>query len=288
MPKILLNYGQPARIVNMKGIRLSIFILSILLLSVSSCLLLYMNIFMLDTPESSGKIDFEELRTLDLKINNSAFMLRKNLSIDSGDLDAELRQLKELLYIMTDINKDNPVLNNSIKKLQAYFENKNNNLIKFKTAISDLKSSVNSLKSDYNQLNKNNIKFTLYKKDFFQECITDALFYLAISSKENEMKIFEDTNTLLKIINNRSTPSLVLQKFSNTIDMIYHGISDLNTMMDIFNNEIFLNEDLAIITQNYNNIKLSRARREEVIIELLYAAIICYFIALVVVLRERY
>ena len=288
MPKKLLKNRQPARILNMKSMRLNILILSILLLTFSSCLLFYKNIFMIDTLESVEKIDFEEFRTLDLKIKSSALMMRKNLSVDSKDLETNVNQLKELLYIINDINKNNPELRSSIKNMQAYFENKSQTLIKFKGAISDLGNSLQFLKTDYNQLSKTNDKFLIEKKDFYHQCFTDALLYLSISSKENEIKLFEDINTLDKTIKDSKTPILFLKDFNNHLGIIYHRLFELNNILEVFIVDFTFNEDLAVIAHNYDKIRLAKLHNEEIIIELLYTIIVCYLIVLIVILRKRH
>ena len=94
----------------MKGSRLIILILSILLLTISSGLLFYKNLFLLESVSSGGKVDFEELRYTDLQINATAAMLRLNLNADSTPLEAEVVRLKELMNIVTDVNKSTPEL----------------------------------------------------------------------------------------------------------------------------------------------------------------------------------
>src|SRR3954469_21654378 len=103
----------------MKGTRLIIFVSSILLLTISSGLLFYKNLFLMEGPGLTGKVDFEELRVTDLQINATASMMRRNLSMDSQTLDAELDRIKELLNIVTDVNKSTEELANSVKKIQS-------------------------------------------------------------------------------------------------------------------------------------------------------------------------
>jgi hypothetical protein len=167
----------------MKGTRLIVLILSILLLTISSGLLFYKNLFLLESPISGGKVDFEELRYTDLQINATAAMLRKNLSADSTLLESEITRIKELMNIVTDVNKSTPELSNSITKIRLYFDKKVLDLDNFQTGLIELKKAVDSLNPAYNELSRNKIKFSVDNKDFYRECVVDALFYVSLSNK---------------------------------------------------------------------------------------------------------
>ncbi len=242
---------------------------------------------MLDAPEISEKIDFEEFRTLDLKIKNSVLTLRKNLSVDSKDLDAQINQLKEMINIITDINKNNPELKKSISNINLYYKNKSDTLIKFKMTIADLYNSIQTLKLDYSQLHKSNKKIFLEKMESYNTYIIDALFFLSISNKENEIKLFEDINILGETIKGLPNPDIFLIDFNNHINNIYHRTSEINIILETFLADFSFNDDLQVIGQSYEKIRLTKERNEETIIKLLYTVIVCYLIILVIILRKR-
>ena len=142
--------------VNMKGNKLILLISSILLLTISSGLLFYKNIFLLESPGAGGKVDFEELRYADLQVNSTVLMMRKSLSSDQSALETEINRIKELLNIVTDVNKTTSELGNSLNKLHAYFDKKMSELTVFQKDLKELKTAVDSLNPGYNELNKNN------------------------------------------------------------------------------------------------------------------------------------
>jgi hypothetical protein len=288
VPKIFLIEAQTANIGRMKGMRFIIFLLSILLLTISSGLLFYKNLFLLDSSNTSRKIDFEELHTIDQKINTSAAILRKNLASDVSLLNAEMTRLKELLAIITDLNISDPILNQSIQKIKSYFESKNNELIIFKTALVELTEAVRSLNADYNDLNKFNIKFTVDKKDFYRECIVDALYYLSLTTKENENRLLEDIKILGQILNYATTPNPQILKFSKHIEVIHQQTGLLDAQIERFNNESTIDDELIKVSKYYRKVHDEKLKEGEVTLQLLYGAIVLYLMAIIFVLRKRH
>lgn len=270
----------------MKGTRLILLILSILLLTISSGLLFYKNLFLLDSPTSGGKIDFEELRYTDLQINATTAMLRKNLSSDLSVLDDEIVRIKELMNIVTDVNKNTVELSESIKKIQTYFDQKMKGLSDFKVALADLKHSVSSLNQSYNELNKNNIKFTVDKKDFYRECVVDALYYVSLTNKDNENRLSEDQKILGQILSFATTPNPLVQKFNRHIEVIHRRTNEIENLTDSFNNEHSIKKEMNIVGQYYREAQTKRARDGEVFLTMVFVAIVLYLISVVVILKK--
>ena len=270
----------------MKGTKLIILILSILLLTISSGLLFYKNLFLLESPNTGSKVDFEELRYTDLQVNATAAMLRKNLNADSAILEQEITRIKELMNIITDVNKSTTELTNSVTKIQNYFDHKVLDMKHFKEALVDLKSSINSLNPEYNTLVKNNIRFQVDKKDFYRECVVDALFYVTLSSKENEERLLEDKKIIGQILSYANVPNPFVQKFGNHIDTILSRTKELDKLTESFNTDSSISKEMTIVGQYYREAQNSKARDGEVFLTMVFIAIVLYLFALVVILKK--
>lgn len=270
----------------MKGTRLIILILSFLLLTVSSGLLFYKNLFLLESPSMGSKVDFEELRYADQHINATTAMLRKNISSDPIVLDEEIVHVKELMNIITDVNKSTLELNTSIGNIQVFFDKKILEMNEFKIALGDLKKAVYSLNPAYNELVKNKIQFQVDKKDFYRESVLDAVFYVAIPTKENADRVIEDKKILGQILNFASSPNPVVQKFSAIIDVIYKRTNDLEKLTENFNRDNSIKKEMSIVGQYYREAQNAKARDGEVFLTMVFGAIVLYLIALVVILKK--
>jgi hypothetical protein len=117
--------------------------------------------------------------------------------------------------------------------------------------------------------------------------IIDALFFLSISNKENEIKLFEDINIIGETIKGLPNPDIFLIDFNNHINNIYHRTSEINIILETFLADFSFNDDLQVIGQSYEKIRLTKERDEESIIKLFYTVIVCYLIILVIILRKR-
>lgn len=260
--------------------------MSILLLTISSGLLFYKNLFLLESSLTGSKVDFEELRYTDLQINATTAMLRKKLSADTSEINEEVNRVKELMNIVTDVNKSTVELSNSIQKIQVYFDKKISALSQFQTAISDLAQSVNALNSSYNELNKQNIKFVVDKKDFYRECIVDALFYVAQPNKFNEAKLLEDKKILSQITSFATTPNPLILKYSAHIDVIHRRTTELEALGANFINDNSINKEMVTITKYFREAQAASTRDGEIFLTMVFGAIVLYLIALVVILKK--
>lgn len=270
----------------MKGTRLIVLILSILLLTISSGLLFYKNLFLLESISSGGKVDFEELRYTDLQINATAAMLRKNLSADSTMLENEVTRLKELMNIVTDVNKSTPELSNSITKIRLYFDKKIIDLNNFQTGLKELKKAVDSLNPAYNELSRNKIKFSVDNRDFYRECVVDALFYVSLSNNDNEIRLSEDKKILSQILGFAKAPNPNVQKFSAYIDIVLKRTKEIDRLTENFNKDISINNELMIVGKYYKESQDSKAHDGEIFLSMIFGAIVLYLISVVVILRK--
>lgn len=286
VPKKFLIRVQTARIPIMKGFRLIVLILSILLLTISSGLLFYKNIFLLESISPGGKVNFEELRYTDLQINATAAMLRLNLSNDSALLETEVNRIRELLNIVTDVNKSTPELSRSLTKIQLYFDKKIIDLNHFQTALKELKKAVDSLNPAYNELVRNKIKFSVDNRDFYRECVVDALLYITLSSKDHEARLNEDKKILSQILSFANTPNPIIQKFSVYVDIILKRTKEIDRLTEKFNNDNSINNELIIISKYYKETENARVNDGEIFLSMVFGAIVLYLISVVVIFRK--
>ena len=270
----------------MKGTRLIVLILSILLLTISSGLLFYKNLFLLDSPFPGGKVDFEELRYTDLQINSAVALARLNLNADSTQLEIEVTRLKELLNIVTDVNKSTPDLRGSIKRIKTFFDLKILDLNKFQTGIKELKLAVDNLNPTYNELVTNKIKFSLDNKDFFREAFIDALSYVLFTNKDKEVRLSDDKKILSQILNYAKSPNPSVQKFSTYIDIILKRSKEIESLTGSFYKDNSINNDLTIVGKYYRESENSKTQDGEIFLTMVFGAIVLYLIAVVLIIKK--
>ena len=216
-------------------------------------------------------------------------MLRKNLSSDLAPLDEESNRIKELMNIITDVNKNTSELNNSIIKIQNYFDHKNRDINTFKTSLKELRSAVNSLNPYYNDLIKNNIKFSPdknEKKDFYRECVVDALLFVSTADKESEARLNEDKKILGQILSFANAPNPLIQKFSNNIDAIIRHSKQVDTLIDSMTNNQSIGSEMAVVGKYYRESQDSKAHDGEIFLMMVFGAIVLYLISVVVIIRK--
>lgn len=270
----------------MKGTRLIILVSSILLLTISSGLLFYKNLFLMEGPGLIGKVDFEELRLTDLQINATAAMMRRNLINDSQTLDAEVNRVKELLNIITDVNRSTEELVSSIKKIQSYFNRKLADTEKFQTALKDLKRAADDLNPNYNELVRNKITFTVDKRDFYRECVVDALFYISAPHKDNEARLAEDRKILSQILSFAKTPNPMVQKYSDNIEVIAKRTKEIERILENFNHDNSVTNEMATVGKYFKEAQAERARDGEIFLSMVFGAIVLYLICIIFIMKR--
>lgn len=272
----------------MKGIRLKILLLTALMLTICCGLMFYRSLFSLDLPKTVQKLDFEELRSLDLRINTSLFYLRKNINADTGELESETLRIKELLAIINDMNITSPEMSESVKKIKIYFENKQQKVFQFQKALKELRPAVNQLVPSYNDLAKNNIKFSPDKndkRDFYRECLLDVYMFISFSHKENQTRVEEDLKILSQIINFAEAPNPIIVKYSANIEAIHRNILYIDKLMVDFK-EHNINQEMNIIAKSYQEDSITREKDNENFLRLLFASFFFYLIAMIIIIRK--
>ena len=271
----------------MKSNKTIFIIFSILLLTLSSGLLFYKNLFDINQNSPLESIDFDEIKTIDLKINLSVLSLRKNLITDWNSLDIEVQKLKELLNLMVDVNRDSDELARSVKTIQNYFENKTKLLNKYKTALIELKSSAEALPSLYNELQKKNIKFSLDKRDFYKDLVFDSLLYLNFTNNFNETKLLEDRKILSQLVSYANSPNPYLIKLSKHVDIILKQNKELNKIFEEMINDSAIANEISILSKYHSETKESNSKKGELFLTILFSAIFMYLTAVVTVLLKK-
>ena len=270
----------------MKGPRLIILTLVVVLITICSGLFYYKNLFQIESSSNDELVNFEDLRLTDLQINSSAMMLRLNLSSDTFELDSEILRLKELINILADLTKKNKELTSSLVKIRVYFDQKILKLNKFKIDLIELKKAYTSLNPTYNELIKNKIKFSVDGRDFYRECLLDALLYLSSPIKENEVRLLEDKKILSQILGFSNSPNLHVQKLSDSVDIILKRNKEINRLLEDFNNSNFINNDLAIVGKYYKESLESKASEGNTFLFIIIGAIVLYLILISFVMKK--
>lgn len=265
--------------------RIKIFILSTLLITLISGVLFYRNLAQISVGKNMMNLDVDELRTIDLQINNTVFYLRQNLNSDLSEMQSEKIRIKELQELVTDINKNSPELKASVDKIRAHFQEKAKILDSFEKAVVELRSSVNSLLPTYTEMEKKNIKFVLDKRDFYRECLLDAYMFISFPHKDNEMRVSEDLKVLGQIINFATTPSPEIQKYSNHIETIQKRVKEMDSyLLKLKENSI--QKEVKIIAKYYQDSVEEQNQQNENLLTFMVVAIGVYLIFMILLLRK--
>jgi hypothetical protein len=269
--------------------RFKLFILSALLLTLSSGLLFYKNLFLSELNTNKGKNNFEELRYLDLKINEQLSNERRHLELhnEESSLDLELAKNKihDLISIVMDLHQKDIAIKSSIKNIESYFNEKEEAIKKFQEAIKELREVANSLNPLFRDIQKKNIKFTLDKRDFYRECITDAFFYLSAPSKINLQQLLEDKKILSQIIGIAKAPEPTIQAYYDAIEKTIV----LNTQIDeiiLKNKQKSIDEDMNFVGTYFRDSSRSQSEQGQSFLILVFIAIIFYIISIIIILRK--
>jgi hypothetical protein len=273
----------------MKAYRLKLFIMSALLLTLSSGLLFYKSLFLSEISNTKGRNNFEELRYLDIKINEEMATERRHLETNSDEVSPQLtlakNKIHDLIFIILDVHKNDEMIKNSIRKIEAYFNEKSDSINKFQVAMKDLRTVTNSLNPLYRDIQKKNIKFTLDNRDFYRECITDAFFYLSAPSKLNEDRLLEDRKILTQILGIAKTAEPTVQAYYEALEKV---ITLNHTIEDIIlkGKQKSIEEDMNYIGTYFKDFKKSQGEQGQTFLALVFFAIIFYVGSLIFILRK--
>ena len=265
--------------------RIKIFILSTLLITLISGVLFYRNLAQISVGKNMMSLDIDELKTIDLQINNTVFYLRQNLNSDLSEMQSEKNRIKELQELVTDINKSSPELKASVDKIRTHFQEKTKILDSFEKAVVELRSSVNSLLPTYTEMEKKNIKFVLDKKDFYRECLLDTYMYISFPHKDNEMRVSEDLKVLGQIINFATTPSPEIQKYSNHIETIQKRVKEMDFYLTKLK-ENSIQKEVKIIAKYYQDSVEEQNEQNENLLTFMVVAIGVYLVFMILLLRK--
>ncbi len=256
-----------------------------MLITLISGVLFYKNLTQLEQGKTVLKFDFEELRSIDLQVANTAFYLRKNINSDKAELLDEMNRIKELMDLINDINRSSPELLSSVKKIRSHFESRLKLLGIFEKAHTELQKSVTALLPAYNELEKKKITYLLDKKDFYRECILDAYMFVSFSHKENEMRLTEDQKILSQIINFSSTPSPELQAFASHLDSIHKRVKEIDIILKSLKEESIAPE-MKVVAKYYQESIEAQNEQTENILKFTIAAIGIYMLFMIFILRK--
>jgi chromosome segregation ATPase len=226
---------------------------------------------------------------LDLKINEQFSTERRHLELHNEEsaLDLELAKNKihDLIAIVMDLHQKDVAIKSSIKNIESYFSEKEEAIKKFQEAIKELREVANSLNPLFRDIQKKNIKFTLDKRDFYRECITDAFFYLSAPSKTNLQQLLEDKKILSQVIGIAKAPEPTIQSYYDAIEKTIV----LNTQIDeiiLKNKQKSIDEDMNFIGAYFRDSSRSQSEQGQSFLILVFIAIIFYIISIVIILRK--
>ena len=265
--------------------KIKIFILSTILITLISGVLYYKNLTQISVGENRIRFDIDELRTIDLKIANEAFYLRQNLNADLSDLQSEKMKITELQKLVKNITKSSPELKASVTKISTHFESKIKTLNDFESYILELRENVNGLLPTYTEMQKKDIKFVLEKRDFYRECVLNTYMYISFPHKDNEMRVLEDQKILSQIINFATLPSPEIEKFSNHIQAIQTKIKDINSSLTILKEDSIQNEVKAIAKYYQDSVE-DQNKQNENLLTFMIVALGVYLIFMILLLRK--
>ncbi len=256
-----------------------------MLITLISGVLFYKNLTQIEPGKNVLRFDFDELRSIDSQVANTAFYLRKNLTADSSELSDEITRINELLGLINDINRSTPELTDSVKKIRAHFEVRLKQLKSFEKARADLSVNASALLPAYNELEKKNVKYTLDKRDFYRECILDAYMFIASSHKENEMRMLEDQKILGQIISFANTTNEDLVKFQKHLDTIHNRVKEIDVILKGLK-EVTISPEMKIIAKYYQESVQAQNEQTENILKFTIAAIGIYLLFMIFILRK--
>lgn len=266
--------------------RIKIFILSTLLITLISGVLYYRSLTQISMGKNSIKLDIDELRTIDLQISNTAFFLRQNINADLSELQAHKVRIKELQELVTDINKGTPELKTSVDNIRAHFQKTQKSLSSFEEALTAVRTNINLMVPTYSEMEKKNIKFVLDKRDFYRECLLDIYMYIAFSHKENQNRVSEDIKVLSQIVNFATTPNLEVQKFAQQMEIISIKVKQLDyILLDL--KEGTIQNEVKIIAKYYQDSMQEQSKQSENLLTFVVVAVGIYLIFMIFLLRRK-
>ena len=256
--------------------RFKFIILSVILLTISSGLLFYRQLFLDEIKsESVSKTDLEELRYLDQQINISMYEMRMNLNISSDEILKTKNRITDLLNIILDIRKNNNELRKSLSEVKGYFEEKDKSIDNFLIAIREIQANLKSLNPTYIELQKANIKFTLDGKDFYRECISDTLLYLVNPAKEVEWKFNEDIKILTQILGFSKVPNPIVDKYYKTMENVRKKSREIESIL-LQAKEKNISSQMTVVMRFDNDVKDTGHSRGQTFLYLVFSSIVLY------------
>lgn len=266
--------------------RIKILILSTLLITLISGVLYYRSLTQISLGKNTSKLDIDELRTIDLQISNTAYMLRQNLNADMTELQEQKVRIKELQELITDINKSTPELKSSVDKIRAHFQTKQKSLTTLEAAILEARTNINLMLPTYTEMEKKNIKFVLDKRDFYRECLLDIYMFIAFSHKENQNRVSEDLKVLSQIVNFATTPNVEVQKFARQMETISLKIKQIdNILLDL--KEVSIQNEVKVIATYYQDSMQEQNKQSENLLSFVVVAIGVYIVFMIILLLKK-
>lgn len=260
-----------------------------MLITLISGVLFYKNLSQLSPNQSIEKLDFDELRSINHEISKEALSLRKNFYKNTDELKAVLKKTNEFMIILSNIDKNTPVLLESLDKLELHFKKRITQLEQFEKSVVLLNDSVNKLLTSVTAIEKKKIKYILDKndkKDFYRESLLDAYLYLSVSTRENEMRLSEDIKILNQILSFSNVPLTEVKVFTDNLEILSTQVKFLETILNDFK-EDSISEEMRVIARYYDESLRAQNQQNENLLTFVFAALGIYVLFLIFILRKR-
>jgi hypothetical protein len=270
----------------MNKFRLKFFILSSVLITLSSGLLFYRELFIDEIRiEKFSKNEIEEIRFLDQEINTAMIEMRSNFNISSDNILKNRVKITDLLSILLESKKSNSEIKTKLSEVKLYFQEKNKTIDNFLFALREIQADLKIIQATNNELQKNNIKFNLDGKDFYRECLTDTLFYLISPTKNAEWKYNENLKILNQIISFSKIPNPLIIKYENSINNIRKNSKIIDAQIEKARSSNITTQVNFVLNNQINSKMLGESRGQSFLI-LIFISVLIYIGTIYFVMRK--
>jgi hypothetical protein len=266
--------------------RLKIFILTTMLITLISGVLFYKNLTQINPNSNVLKVDFDELRSIDQDILNASLQLRLNFQNRQIEMSNELNRTKEFMALVESINRVSPELKDSVFKILNHFKDRIDRMYELTSTLSDLKSNLQYLHPLSNEIEKKNIKYQLNKRDFYRECLIDAYMYVAHPHKDYENRLEEDVKILSQIVAISSAPMNEVKSYLSKLEGVLHNTKKADLILNKLSNNS-IETEMKIIAKHYAETLEIQNEQNENLLTFMFFAIGIYILFMIFILKKN-
>lgn len=270
----------------MKNSRTILIIFSFLLLTLTSGLFFYKNLFFLDSPKYQGQLDLDEMTLLDQKLVHFMTFSKKNINPDFSLVENDKQRLKDLINLLSDFEKDYPNLHQSIIAIADYHNSRLRDFNQYQDSIIQLKQALNSLNSYFLDLQKNKITYLVDKQDVYKESFRDVLLFITYG-EVYESKVREDLKILSQILVFSKKPNKTAEKFLKSIESTLNKSQLLDQIIKNNSKPSVISDNITKINAYIANSRAESSKNSENFLNAIFSAIIFYLVVIIFYLFKR-